>query len=111
VGEVSEAVNKGRHTTVGSLLHPLPGGGFVADTPGLREVGAWGLAPERLDECYPELRAAKEGCRFADCTHGVEPDCAVRAAVREGRVSAERYESYRKLREELEEEERKWRYS
>jgi ribosome biogenesis GTPase / thiamine phosphate phosphatase len=116
VGEVSEAVNKGRHTTVGALLHPLPseGGeprGFVADTPGLREVGAWGLAPERLDECFPEMRAVKDGCRFADCTHGVEPDCAVRAAVDDGRVSAERYDSYRRLREELEEEEKKWRYT
>ena len=111
VGEVSEAVNKGRHTTVGALLHPLPGGGFVVDTPGLREVGAWGLAPAQLDECFPEMRGVKDGCRFADCTHGVEPDCAVRAAVEDGRVSAERYESYRKLREELEEEERKWRYT
>jgi ribosome biogenesis GTPase len=106
VGEISESVNKGRHTTVGALLHPLPGGGFVADTPGLREVGMWGLPPAELDRCFPELRPLAERCRFGDCTHAVEPGCAVRAAVEAGEVSAARYESYRKLREELEELER-----
>ena len=106
VGEISESVNKGRHTTVGGYLHPLPGddGGFVADTPGLREIGMWALAPESLDVCFPELRPYLRHCRFADCRHGVEPDCAVRAAVDAGEVSAARYESYLKLRGELEEQ-------
>ena len=105
VGEISESVNKGRHTTVGGYLHPLPGddGGYVADTPGLREIGMWALAPESLDVCFPELRPYLPHCRFADCHHGVEPDCAVRAAVEAGEVSAARYESYLKLRGELEE--------
>lgn len=105
VGEISESVNKGRHTTVGGYLHPLPGaeGGYVADTPGLREVGMWALAPESLDVCFPELRPYLEHCRFADCRHAVEPDCAVRAAVEAGEVSPARYESYLKLRGELEE--------
>ncbi len=118
VGEISESVNKGRHTTVGALLHPLPvargeplgdrgtlgpAGGFVVDTPGLREVGLWGLPVERLDACFPEFRPYLGECRFADCAHGTEPDCAVRGAVGAGRVSAERYESYRKLRQEAEE--------
>jgi ribosome biogenesis GTPase len=106
VGEISESVNKGRHTTVGALLHPLPDGGFVADTPGLREVGMWGLPPGELDRCFPEIRPLIESCRFADCTHSVEPGCAVRTAVEAGEVSEARYESYRKLREELEELER-----
>jgi len=106
VGEISESVNKGRHTTVGALLHPLPDGGYVADTPGLREVGMWGLPPEELDRCFPELRPLLEYCRFSDCTHAVEPGCAVRAAVEAGEVSSARYESYLKLREELEETER-----
>ena len=104
VGEISESVNKGRHTTVGAYLHPLPGdrGGYVADTPGLREIGMWALAPESLDVCFPELRPYLAHCRFADCRHGVEPDCAVRAAVKAGEVSVRRYESFLKLRDELE---------
>ena len=104
VGEISESVNKGRHTTVGALLHPLPGdgGGYVADTPGLREVGMWALSPAELDQCFPELRPFLTGCRFADCRHSVEPDCAVRDAVSRGDVSVARYESFIKLREELE---------
>lgn len=105
VGEISASVNKGRHTTVGASLHALPGpaGGFVVDTPGLREVGMWELPVERLDLCFPEIRVHREQCRFADCRHGVEPDCEVRAAVERGEVSVERYESYLKLAEEWEE--------
>ena len=63
VGEISESVNKGRHTTVGGYLHPLPGtdGGYVADTPGLREVGMWALSPSELDQCFPELRPRDVG--------------------------------------------------
>jgi ribosome biogenesis GTPase len=102
VGEVSESVNKGRHTTVGALLHPLPDGGFVVDTPGLREIGMWGLAPEELDRCFREFRQLLSECRFADCTHRQEPDCAVRAAVEAGELSAARYDSYLRLRAELE---------
>jgi ribosome biogenesis GTPase len=106
VGEISESVNKGRHTTVGGYLHPLPGddGGYVADTPGLREIGMWALSPDSLDVCFPELRPYLMHCRFADCRHSVEPDCAVRAAVAAGEVSEARYESYVKLRDELESE-------
>ncbi|MDB4890634.1 MAG: ribosome biosis GTPase RsgA [Gemmatimonadetes bacterium] len=104
VGEISESVNKGRHTTVGAYLHPLPDaqGGYVADTPGLREVGMWALSPTELDQCFPELRPFLTQCRFADCRHSVEPDCAVRDAVSRGDVSVARYESFIKLREELE---------
>ena len=104
VGEISESVNKGRHTTVGGYLHPLPGsdGGYVADTPGLREVGMWALSPTELDQCFPELRPFLDGCRFADCRHSVEPGCAVRDAVTRGDVSRARYDSFIKLREELE---------
>jgi ribosome biogenesis GTPase / thiamine phosphate phosphatase len=106
VGEISESVNKGRHTTVGSHAHPLPdaAGGFIIDTPGLREVGMWSLPVEELGRYFPELRPFLEQCRFGDCAHDAEPDCAVRAAVAAGQVSRERYESYRKLREELEAE-------
>ena len=108
VGEISESVNKGRHTTVGALLHPLPDGGFVADTPGLREIGMWGLDPSEVADCFPEFRPLTSECRFADCTHTVEPGCAVLAAIAAGDLSAVRHESYVKLREELEEAARLW---
>ena len=101
VGAISESVNKGRHTTVGALLHPLPGGGYVADTPGLREVGLWGIEVGEVAACFPELRPYLDGCRFGDCTHLVEPGCAVRDAVGAGSVSRARWESYAKLRQEL----------
>lgn len=107
VGEISESVNKGRHTTVGALLHPLPDEGYVVDTPGLREVGMWGLASEHLDECFREFRPHIPECKFGNCTHRVEPGCAVREAVAAGSISAERYDSYLRLREEMELSERK----
>lgn len=104
VGPISESVNKGRHTTVGAVLLPLPGAddGYVIDTPGLREVGLWELPARELDQCFPELRAVRDQCRFADCRHVAEPDCAVRGAMKSGAVSPERYDSYRRLLEELE---------
>ena len=102
--EISDSVNKGRHTTVGAMLHPLPGGGFVADTPGLREVGLWGIDAREIAQCFPEFRPLIHDCRFADCTHTVEPECAIKAAIRLGTVGRGRYESYVKLREELAEQ-------
>jgi ribosome biogenesis GTPase / thiamine phosphate phosphatase len=108
VGEISESVNKGRHTTVGALLHPLPDGGFVADTPGLREIGLWGLEPSELADCFPEFRSLTAVCRFADCTHTVEPGCEVLDALSRGEVSASRHESYVRLREEVEEAAKLW---
>jgi ribosome biogenesis GTPase len=108
--EISESVNKGRHTTVGALLVPIPDalGGFVVDTPGLREVGMWGLPSVDLAHCFPEFREYLGHCKFQDCSHATEPNCAVRSAVESGKVSRERYESYLKLREELSEAENKW---
>jgi ribosome biogenesis GTPase / thiamine phosphate phosphatase len=104
VSEISESVNKGRHTTVGAFLHPLPSGdGAVVDTPGLREIGLWELPIAEFDDCFPELRQARTDCRFADCAHVAEPGCAVRKAVEAGQISRERYDSYLKLREELKE--------
>ena len=102
VGALSESVNKGRHTTVGALMLPLPGGrGYVIDTPGLREVGLWELPPEHLDRCFPEIRALAPDCRYADCRHVSEPACAVRAGMSMGAVAAARYVSYLRLLEEL----------
>lgn len=108
VGAISESVNKGRHTTVGAFMHPLPRGGYVVDTPGLRELGLWGIAARDLDRCFPEFVAELETCRFADCRHLSEPECGVRAALEAGRIMPSRYESYVKLREEVAETERTW---
>lgn len=109
-GEISESVNKGRHTTVGAALLPLddPRGGFVVDTPGLREVGLWGLPPEHLDQCFPEFRPLLGTCRFQDCAHDREPNCAVRAAVESGAIAAARFDSYLRLREQTDDPEKPW---
>lgn len=106
VGEISESVNKGRHTTVGAYIHPLPNGGYIVDTPGLREVGVWGLPAATLDSCFPEFRPHLGECRFGDCGHETEPDCAIREATAAGAVDAGRYESYLRMRRELVEAEK-----
>jgi ribosome biogenesis GTPase len=101
IGEMSESVNKGRHTTVGAKLLALPDGGFVADTPGLREVGLWGIEVDSLAECFPEFRPYLGTCRFQDCAHHKDKGCAVLAAAEAGSISAERHASFVILRAEL----------
>jgi ribosome biogenesis GTPase / thiamine phosphate phosphatase len=98
-GAVSETVHKGRHTTTSAELHALtaPGGGYVADTPGLRELGLWQIPDADLAWCFPEMREFLGRCGFNDCRHLAEPRCAVLAAVAAGRVSPGRYDSYRRL--------------
>lgn len=103
IGAVSEAVNKGQHTTVTAVLIPLDCGGHVADTPGLRELGLWGVDADELTDCFPELAAVAGSCRFVrSCSHTHEPGCAVREGVEAGEIDGERYESYRLLRAEAE---------
>lgn len=97
VGAISETLDKGRHTTRVAELHPLTGGGWVADTPGIRELASFGLPTEHLADCFPEMRPFLGDCRFPDCTHLHEPGCAVRAAVAEGAIGEERYDSYRRI--------------
>ncbi|RRR77214.1 MAG: ribosome small subunit-dependent GTPase A [Candidatus Viridilinea halotolerans] len=94
---VSGALNKGRHTTTVAELIALPEGGFLADTPGIREIGLWQVPAEDLAWCYRELRPFLGECFYAGCTHIHEPDCAVRAALGQGALAPERYESYRRL--------------
>jgi ribosome biogenesis GTPase / thiamine phosphate phosphatase len=101
-GPISEALHKGRHTTTVSELLPVDGpmGGHVADSPGLRQVGLWQIPAEEIAWCYPDLRPYLGECRFADCSHGPEPGCAVTAAVASGAISAARHDSYRRLFEQ-----------
>jgi ribosome biogenesis GTPase / thiamine phosphate phosphatase len=99
-GEVSEVLSgKGKHTTTHAELHPLegPAGGYVADTPGIRELGLWEIPPTELAWCFPEFRPHLGACGFNDCSHLHEPRCGLGAAVDAGAVSAERYDSYRRL--------------
>jgi ribosome biogenesis GTPase len=98
VRAVSEATLKGKHTTVVREMFALEEGGFVADLPGLKSLALWDTEPEELDGYFPELRELVAECQFSDCTHRVEPGCAVRSAVGAGRVSRERYESYLRMR-------------
>jgi ribosome biogenesis GTPase len=98
VREVSAAVGKGRHTTTARELFPLEGGGYVADTPGMRSLALWDTQPEELDGYFPEIAPLVTGCQFSDCTHISEPGCEVRAAVEAGKVRPERYDSYLRLR-------------
>ncbi|MDQ6695811.1 MAG: ribosome small subunit-dependent GTPase A [Chloroflexota bacterium] len=108
VGELSEAYGRGKHTTVGGLLIKLPGGASVADTAGLREVGLWMLPPDEIPHCFPELRKYEGHCRFNNCAHISEPDCAVREALEKGQINPARYSSYVKLREEAVETFPRW---
>jgi ribosome biogenesis GTPase / thiamine phosphate phosphatase len=99
-GEVSEVLDRrGRHTTTHAELHPLdgPAGGYVADTPGIRELGLWQIPMTELAWCFPEFREHLGHCAFGDCTHLHEPRCGVRDAVESGAISADRYDSYRRL--------------
>lgn len=101
-GAVSEKLNKGRHITrVAELIQlDLPGGGFLADTPGIRELGLWRFPVSELAWCFREFRPFLDGCYYAGCSHTHEPDCALRAAVDRGAVRYERYDSYCRLRED-----------
>ena len=90
---------KGRHTTVRRELVPLPGGGLLLDTPGLRGVGLVDLA-DGLELAFPEIDELAARCRFADCAHEGEPGCAVAVAIDSGELAGRRLESWRKLRRE-----------
>ncbi len=97
--EVREHDSRGRHTTTASMLMAIPGGAWLIDTPGMRELGL--LASESsLNSGFPEIAALAAQCRFGDCRHEEEPDCAVRQAVEEGRIPAGRWASYAKLQRE-----------
>ena len=100
VGDLRGADGAGRHTTVRRELVVLPGGGVAIDTPGLRAVSLW-EADLALDEVFSDIAERAEHCRFRDCTHRSEPDCAVQDAVAHGAVDAARLERYQRLWNEL----------
>jgi ribosome biogenesis GTPase len=98
--EVREGDSKGRHTTTHRELVILPGGGLIIDTPGMRELQLWDVN-EAVRETFDDIEALGAGCHFTDCRHRDEPRCAVKAAVEDGRLAADRLDSYLKLQEEL----------
>jgi ribosome biogenesis GTPase len=94
VGRVSRESEKGRHTTTAAELIKLSFGGYVVDTPGIRQFALWDIIPEEVVGFYRDLRPFENHCRFPDCTHEHEADCAVKNAVADGMIDARRYESY-----------------
>ena len=98
VQTVSGETQKGRHTTTTAELVPLSFGGYVVDTPGIRQFQLWDVIPEEVAGFYRELRPYVSRCRFPDCTHTHEDDCAVKDAVADGWIDARRYESYVQIR-------------
>jgi ribosome biogenesis GTPase len=92
--EVSEASDKGQHTTTFAEMHTLPFGGYLIDTPGIRELGIYDIRPEELGHYFVEIRALLNQCKYHNCRHVNEPNCAVIKAVEEGKIEVSRYESY-----------------
>jgi ribosome biogenesis GTPase / thiamine phosphate phosphatase len=100
VQQIRRSDGRGRHTTTFRSLVPLPGGGLVLDTPGIRAVGVFDGA-DGLDRAFSDIAALAAGCQFSDCAHAGEPGCAVWAAVEAGELSVRRLDSWRKLQREL----------
>ena len=100
IGQISEAHLQGKHTTSLYEMYRLASGGFVVDSPGLRGFGLVDLEKEEISKYFPEMLRVMDDCRFVPCTHTHEPGCAVKAAVDDGRISAERYNSYLGMLEE-----------
>ncbi|MBC8439012.1 MAG: ribosome small subunit-dependent GTPase A [Deltaproteobacteria bacterium] len=103
VGELYEAGSRGCNTTTVSTLHALPGGGELVDTPGFNEFGLVDISPEDLAGYFPGFESAMAGrCRFRDCRHRTEPECAVAKLVMSGKIAKERYTTYLEILDQLE---------
>ncbi len=96
-GEISDWSNKGQHTTTFANMHPLPYGGYLIDTPGIRELGVIDIEKGELSHFFPEIFKASDDCRFNNCKHLQEPGCAVITAIENGDIALSRYESYESI--------------
>jgi ribosome biogenesis GTPase len=96
-GEVSDYNKKGKHTTTFAEMHPLKFGGYIIDTPGIKEFGLVEFKKEEIAERFPEMRNLMDNCKFNNCTHIHEPECAVKEAVENGALPLSRYESYLRI--------------
>jgi ribosome biogenesis GTPase len=102
--EVSDYNEKGRHTTTSYRLYHLRNGIDIIDTPGIRQLGLWGVTREEVDAYFPDIVAHAAQCKFNDCSHIHEPGCGVRKALEAGELAETRYNSYRRIRDSLESE-------
>ncbi len=93
-GEISDAHSKGKHTTTFAEMHPLSYGGFIIDTPGIKELGLVDMEKEEISDYFPEMRAIRNNCKFNNCLHLNEPKCAIIDAVDNGEIAVSRYNSY-----------------
>ena len=96
-GEISESFHKGKHTTTFSTMYPIGNNGYIIDTPGIKGFGLIEIDDKELWHYFPEMIATAGECRFYNCTHTHEPGCAVVEAVKDGKISYSRYESYLKI--------------
>ena len=97
IGELSEAVKKGRHTTTHASLYHFEFGGHCIDSPGIREFGLWHLTAEEVLNGFKELQSLAEHCKFRDCSHSHEPGCALLKALDEQVISEQRFKSYQQI--------------
>ena len=102
-GEISTYHNKGMHTTTFSEMFPVPGDGYIIDTPGIKGFGTFDMEEEEIGHYFPEIFKTSADCRYNNCTHRQEPGCAVRKAVEEHYISESRYTSYLNMLEDKEE--------
>lgn len=100
-GALSESTGKGQHTTTGSTLYPLEGGGELIDSPGIRAFGLWKMPSKELKDHFPEFLEFAADCRFHNCLHLEEPSCAIRDAVERDELSIDRYEAYLRIYDDL----------
>ena len=101
--EISDAHNTGMHTTTFSEMLPLPSGGYIIDTPGIKGFGTFNIEPEELSGYFKEIFRFSRDCRYSNCTHTHEPGCAVLKAVEDHYIAASRYQSYLSMLEDKEE--------
>jgi ribosome biogenesis GTPase len=101
IGEISQATGKGRHITSLATLHPICNGGWLIDTPGIRECAPWSMSKSELQLGFQEIFSLKDNCKFHDCLHETEIGCAVRSEMTAGNIPRERYDSYIKLLNEV----------
>lgn len=101
VNELRNNLDKGRHTTTHKQMFILPNGGLIIDTPGIRELQLWD-AEDGISQCFSDIEELAQHCRFGNCLHNNEPDCAVQNAVNNGLIDAQRLENYHKMQKEQE---------
>jgi ribosome biogenesis GTPase / thiamine phosphate phosphatase len=99
-GELRDNDKRGKHTTSSSVMFQLANGGYIVDSPGLKEIQLW-ADEDDLDNVFDEIAAVADNCKFTDCKHINEPGCAVQAALESGNISPERYDSYLSLKNEI----------